>query len=166
MITKSELKKLFHYDKYTGLFTRLVTVKHNAKKGSLAGSVNSCGYLLFRVNTKKYRAHRMAWLYVYGANPKNEIDHINGDKLDNRIENLRDITSMENSRNRTTSINKFGVVGLSWCKKTKKFYSRITIKRKTECLGYYFSMFDAICARKSAENKYNFRCKQRVGLKQ
>ena len=157
MVTQKELKRLFSYDGVTGLFTRLVTVKVNAKKGSIAGVINGQRYSELCISGVKYQSHRMAWLYTYGSNPSGQIDHINRNRSDNRIINLRDVTSQQNSRNRTPSINKFGVIGLSWCRKSNKFYSRITVDRKTKYLGCYASMLDAICARKSAENKYGFR---------
>lgn len=96
----------------------------------------------------------MAWLYVHGDHPKDQIDHINRVRNDNRIINLRCVTSQQNSRNRSPGINKFGVIGLSWCNRSDMFCSRITIDRKTKHLGYFVGLFDAICARKSAENKY------------
>ena len=154
MITQSELKLLFNYDANTGVFTRLTSTAPNARIGDVISNPNGQGYIELRVKYKTYQAHRMAWLYIHGINPPEQIDHINRCRNDNRISNLRCVTSQQNSRNRSASINKFGVIGLSWCNKSKKFYSRITINRKTKYLGYFYNMFDAVCARKSAENKY------------
>lgn len=154
MITQKELKHILKYNKDTGIFLWLNC--KNRSVNSVAGAIDNKGYRRIGLKKSYKRAHILAWFYVYGSWPKNQLDHINRNRDDNRISNLREVTSQQNSRNRTPSINKFGVIGLSWCKKSKKFYSRITVDRKTKHLGYYISMFDAICARKSAENKYEF----------
>tara|TARA_R110000782_G_scaffold235628_1_gene321660 strand:+ start:173 stop:640 length:468 start_codon:yes stop_codon:yes gene_type:complete len=155
MITQKKLKSILEYNKSTGVF--LWKKCRNRILGSVAGTIDNKGYRRIGINKSYKRAHALAWFYVYGEWPKSQLDHINRNRDDNRIDNLRDVTSQQNSRNRTPSINKFGVIGLSWCRKSNKFYSRITVDRKTKYVGYYASMLDAICARKSAENKYGFR---------
>lgn len=93
-LTSESLKLALNYDSKTGLFT-------NVENGKLCGcDSNSHGYISIGVYGKRHLAHRLAWLYVYGEFPKNQIDHINRVKTDNRIENLRDVTSAENLKNR------------------------------------------------------------------
>ena len=151
MITQKQLKEILHYDSESGVFTWKIKASTRSDVGDIAGTIDNKGYRRIGINNRYYRAHRLAWFYVYGVWPKNQIDHKNRIRDDNGIDNLRDVNNSENSLNRTGSINKFGVVGLSWCDKSKKFYSRITINGKTKYLGYFCNMFDAICARKSAE---------------
>lgn len=97
-MTHAELKKHFQYNKNTGVFTRI-----NRKNSH--GSVDAYGYLILKIKTKQYKAHRMAWLYFYKQMPDGEIDHINGDKLDNSIKNLRCVDRKTNCRNLTIKTN-------------------------------------------------------------
>lgn len=93
MLTQELLKKELHYDPDTGLFFRL-------KTGKQAGSINKYHkYHLISVHGKQYRLHRLAWFYVYGEWPIAEIDHINGNKSDNSILNLRDVDRSSNMLN-------------------------------------------------------------------
>ena len=100
MITQTSLQALLDYKPESGVFIRKVRTSNRIKVGEQAGSFDKDGYLCIRVHGKTYKAHRLAWLYVHGAMPIGEIDHINGDKADNRIENLRDVTKSVNQQNR------------------------------------------------------------------
>jgi HNH endonuclease len=93
-ITSEYIKTMVSYDPETGLFKRLTV---GSKKPSQ--KPNSGGYLRIRIDAVSYKAHRLAWLYHHGKWPEGEIDHINGNRADNRIENLRDVTHTENQRN-------------------------------------------------------------------
>lgn len=97
-ITQVELKELLNYDANTGVFTRRVS-RRGYRAGSIAGSTNRKGYHQIGIGEIVYKAHRLAWLYVYGAWPANDVDHINGVRNDNRIENLRAVTRSENLQN-------------------------------------------------------------------
>lgn len=155
MVTQKDLKRLFSYDCDTGLFTRLVAAGSAGKVGDIAGGERDNGYLVVWINYKSYLVHRLVWLYVHGSMPEKNIDHINHDRKDNRIVNLRDVDQSINARNRNRKLSKHGVIGLSLCKRTGKFCVYITIEGKNKWLGRHLSFFDAVCARKSAENKYN-----------
>ena len=101
MITQEYLKSVLYYDKDTGLFTwKISNKKGHVKEGKLAGSKDNRGYVKIQINKKDYTAHRLAWFYIYGEWPKQVIDHINRIKFDNRIENLRDVSVLENNKNR------------------------------------------------------------------
>ena len=100
-------------------------------------------------------AHRLAWFMHYGEWPKDEIDHINGDATDNRIENLRDVSTKENGRNKSIHVNNTtGVTGVS--KRNGKFRATIKVDGKSKELGLYDTLEAAAAARKEAEIKYGF----------
>jgi hypothetical protein len=150
MITQQQLKDHLSYDPKTGIFTR---VKNTAryKAGSILGTKHSTGYVVIRIEDKLYKAHRLAWLYVYGQFPELRIDHINRDGLDNRLSNLRLATSKENSENRSVGRNnKSGHPGVDWSKKLKKWRARITVNYKGIHLGYFLNIEDAINAYKES----------------
>jgi hypothetical protein len=95
MITQSKLKSIVNYNETTGVFTWAKNRKR-CTTGSIAGSICSNGYIYININYKKYLAHRLAWLYIHGEFPENEIDHIDGNKANNSIENLRTATRSNN----------------------------------------------------------------------
>jgi hypothetical protein len=97
-LTQGRLRELLSYDPETGAFTWLVSLGRRVRVGDVAGTFNG-RYWAITVNKRIYMAHRLAWLYVYGSFPKYELDHINGDKIDNRIVNLRDVTGQVNRQN-------------------------------------------------------------------
>lgn len=144
-LTQDELKYNLHYDPNTGIFTRRISNCNRVKIGSVACCLDiSTGYIRFCVNRKTYYAHRLAWLYVYGYWPKNEIDHINGIKLDNRIENLREATRPENASNQKKQKNNAsGFKGVSWRKDIQKWQVKIRKNYKQLHLGYFDSLEEA-----------------------
>lgn len=128
MITQKELKQLLDYDKMTGLFTWRVQ-KGYIKPGRIAGVVNNKNkpYIRITINQKRYMAHRLAWLYEFGYEPK-EIDHINGIKYDNRIDNLREVTRSINMQN-TKSIKSYSdVCGVYYDKSRDHYTIKLYIK--------------------------------------
>jgi hypothetical protein len=115
------------------------------------------GRLDGHVLNKKYAAHRIAWLIYYGEWPKNEIDHINQDPTDNRIENLRDVTHAENNKNRTLQNNSTtGYSGVSFYKRDGRYRAEISINNITKHLGYYDTVEEAAAVRAVASINYNF----------
>lgn len=150
------LKELLHYDPESGIFTWKVsrgTVKYN----STAGSVNSRGYILIKIDGVKYLAHRLAWLYVYGYCPENIIDHIDRDKLNNKIINLREVSrscNVRNSNNRKD--NTSGVKGVYWSNIERRWKSSISINNETKHLGTFNTLNDAVKARYEAEQTYDW----------
>ena len=158
MITQTYLKEIFDYNPDTGVFTRLISTTNCVKVGDIAGCVNkNHGYRAISVKNKLYLAHRLAWLYMTGEWPKDQIDHINHDRVDNRWVNLRKATRQENGKNMSMSKrNTSGVTGVCWAKVESKWFAQIMVDSKTIGLSYFADKFEAICARKSAENKYGF----------
>ena len=94
-MNQQRLKECLRYDADTGLFHWIVKRK-GVKKGGLAGSKMSHGYIAICIDGRDYTAHRLAWLYVHGSEPSGYIYHINGDRADNRLANLRGVSQMVN----------------------------------------------------------------------
>lgn len=157
-ISQSRLKEIFSYDAENGLFTRVVTRSGRALSGSIVGNKLQKGYLGVKIDGSHYKLHRLAWLYVYGEFPTDQIDHINGIKDDNRIENLRAVNNSENQRNkRIQKNNNTGTHGVSWCSHRNKWRARVNKPDGTRvCLGRFSDIEKAIRARKAAEIKYGY----------
>lgn len=133
-LTQARLKELLSYDPETGIFVWIRTTRI----GKVAGVINKKGYLLIEINYKKHRAHRLAWLYVFGELPRSDLDHKNRVKTDNRIENLRYCSNMENHFNMgARSDNKSGFKGASWSKSNSKWVAKITVAGKQNHIGYF-----------------------------
>jgi hypothetical protein len=106
--------------------------------GSVAGSITKSGYVSIGINGRYYMAHRLAWLFEHGEWPTVFIDHINGNKADNRLENLRMADYSQNRRNaKRNKNNKSGVKGVSWSKESKKWHARLWADGAYKHLGLY-----------------------------
>ena len=139
MLTQEKLKELLHYDPFTGIFTRKIKQKHTAfKVGATSGCI-ARGYVIIRIYNKTYQAHRLVWLYVYGKNPIELIDHINTIRNDNCLCNLREATRTENAQNQVKAVagNKSGYLGVSWNKKSSKYIAQITVNGEKKGLGFF-----------------------------
>ncbi len=139
-LTAEHLRDLLSYDADTGHFVWKVTVAQGVKAGRVAGSTSVWGYRTIQVLGRSYRAHRLAWLYVYGEWPSAYIDHINGNRSDNRIANLRDVPRNVNAQNqrRPQKNNKCGLLGVSWHSQARKWVAQI--QRPSggkKCLGLF-----------------------------
>lgn len=151
MLTQKELKKILKYNYNTGAFTWIKRLSNRSIIGKSAGSLSN-GYILIMIEGKNYRAHRLAWLYHYGYMPENGIDHINRDKSDNRIENLREVSQQCNTRNTSNfKHNTSGVKGVSWFSRTNKWIARIKVNGKEYHLGYHKDLIEAVAHRLAAE---------------
>jgi len=154
-LTQQRLKEVLNYDAESGVFTWAVGSR-KAAKGVVAGGFSDRGYLNICVDGVRYRAHRLAWLYMYGVYPK-QIDHLNHVRHDNRMINLRETDSYGNSRNQSKpSHNTSGVVGVSLNNRIGRNETRWEVKICGKFLGYFDNFFEAVCKRKSAELKFNF----------
>jgi hypothetical protein len=144
------------YDSSTGFLTWAKPVG-SKKAGDIAGSLGVKGYITVCFKGCRYKAHRLAWYLHYGSMPKGQIDHINGDRKDNRIENLRDVTSKINAMNRATrKRSKTKIAGVIWIKRAAKWRASIHVDGKKRFLKESVDFFDVCCVRKSAENKYGY----------
>jgi hypothetical protein len=136
MLIAERLRELLDYDAQTGVFTWKVRTSIRTAVGMRAGGVGGPGYWMISVDSKRYYGHRLAWLYVFGEWPKDgEIDHINGDRIDNRISNLREVSRSKNNENKREPLpnNKSGYLGVF--RKRSRWTSRIRVNGKTHSLG-------------------------------
>jgi len=155
-LTQKELMKDLSYDCDTGIFIRKIS-RSNVNIGDIAGGTEKNGYRVIRLKGKKYKAHRLAWLYIYGKFPDDQIDHINHIRNDNRISNLRSVTRSENLKNQSMfKNNTSGFSGVKWDKRDKVWKSQIGVNGKRIHLGEFTDKQDAIKARKEANIKYGF----------
>ena len=156
-MTQNQLKLIVHYNPLTGIFTWLKDTGFRKRVGATAGCLTSDGYILIGIHNSLYKAHRLAWLYVYGEMPIKHIDHINHTRSDNRIINIREATPHINQKNMTMfSNNKTGFTGVGYDKKRNRYRATIQHKGKHIFLGRFITKEDAIIARKEANIKYGF----------
>jgi hypothetical protein len=150
-LTLQHLKEQLSYDPETGVFTRLKTHKKSLISKE-AGSVNSIGYRQISLHNYQFYAHRLAFFYMTGTWPKQQIDHINGNRLDNRWENLREVSNMENAQNRKgkgACLTPWG-----WC-------TQITTNYEKKHLGYFATAEEANAVYLEAKNKYHSKAMER-----
>ena len=148
-ITQSNVKQLVHYDG-ENLIWRFN--RGNGRVGKVAGYVHSTGYRRTKINGVEHPIHRLIWLWVYGEWPQGEIDHINGDRTDNRVQNLRDVTTSINQRNaKKRNDNTTGIAGVGWSKRHKKWTVRIMRDGERIFLGYFDCKYHAASVRHFAQ---------------
>ena len=163
-LSLDKLKQQLDYCADTGVFTWAVT-KNRVSKGDVAGFKTSKGYLSTKLNGKTYKLHRLAWFYVYGTWPKNQIDHINGIRTDNRICNIRDVLPVENSQNRSLARkgSKSGVIGVS-IERGHRYRSTLQINGVKHNLGTFDTPEEASSAYNAKKTKLSkFYNPQRIG---
>lgn len=163
------LRRILSYDAETGVLTwKERTEAEDARKGrrttfnkQFAGkeafTAKSGGYRVGRMFDVLYKAHRVAWAIHHAKWPDGSIDHINGDKSDNRIVNLRIVDASGNAKNsKMFSHNTSGYIGVGWYKAYGKWEAHIQNEKKRIFLGYFDSIDDAVAARKKAERDMGF----------
>jgi hypothetical protein len=173
-ITPEFLRKLLRYDPETGKLFGLkrplemfedghqsAEQRRNRWNGQFAGKeafcLNSQGYVTGRIFDMNFSAHRVAWALTYGYWPDGQIDHIDGNRANNKLKNLRAVSPHENQKNKAIgSKNTSGYLGVRWRNEKGKWVSTIRYKGKKIHLGYFDEIQDAIAARKQAEKKYGF----------
>lgn len=166
----STIKKLLDYDPSTGLFTWRERPREDyrferswkhfnrrfAGKAALKNT-DTDGYRCGHILDTTFRAHRVAWAIHYGDWPDGQIDHINGDRTDNRIENLRCVSQSENKHNcKLYSNNKSGIPGVRFIDSQNRWLAKITVNREIIQLGSFVDFDAAEEARRLAEKQYGF----------
>lgn len=151
MITQEDLLDNLVYDADTGNFT---WKKQNGPKiaGQPAGYPHGEGYVCVGFRGETHLAHRLAWLYMTGRWPANDVDHVNGDRSDNRWENLREATRSENLRNQKVRTNsKSGYKGITWDAERRKWLVQVDHKY----VGRFACLEDAVEASKDYRRSYH-----------
>ena len=151
MLTQEIVNDLLRYED-GNLFWKK-DVANNVKKGFKAGCFDNFGYVLIKINKKLYKAHHIVWIFHYGYKPK-LLDHIDGNRSNNKICNLREATNAQNQFNRKINANsKSGVRGVTWCKKSKKWKAQCGLNGKY----YYFGVFDSVLDAKKVVQEFQQR---------
>lgn len=134
---------------------KIWNTRFSGKEALAVGKGN--GYCYGAILSRNYLAHRVAWALATGAWPEEQIDHINGDRSDNRLENIRAVSNAENGKNTSIRVdNTSGVVGVSWSDRRSKWVAYINADSRRLPLGRFDSFEDAVAARKAAEVRYSF----------
>jgi len=163
LLSYDEVRALFSYDALSGSLRWVFSLNPRGPVGAEAGYVyhsTRCKHYKSRyvkIHCESYSVHRIIWLWFYGEWPAKEIDHIDGNGLNNRIKNIRDVIHSENQKNLSIPINNTsGVIGVSWHKLNERWIANIKVKSKSIGLGSFVNKSDAIKARKKAEIEYGF----------
>lgn len=155
MITVEKLNELF-YIKDDHLFNKK-TRNPRALKNRQAGTLRPDGYIKIQINKVPYMEHHLIWFINKGEFPKNQIDHRNHQRSDNRMRNLREVTHIQNGQNqKLRGTNTSGHNGVTWDKSRKKWKVMIKVNYKQINVGRYSDLDQAIKARQEANEKHNF----------
>ena len=170
ILTHQAILQLLDYCPVSGVFTWRARPRNHFKNiqaygawntryaGKEAGGISGQGYSKISIYGYLYSAHRLAWLHVYGEFPSEEIDHINHDRSDNKLSNLREATHSQNGRNaKKRRDNTSGTTGVSWCKRENRWIASIKVDGKLKYGGYFINKDAAIARRKemNAEHGYH-----------
>lgn len=159
---KNKILKQLVYNKHTGKFYWALTKNQNAIKGEEAGCIQKNGYIAIGISGKKYYAHRLAWLFITGDWPINHIDHLDGDRTNNKWVNLRDVSQKINNQNIRKPMSRSAVPLLGvfkTCSGEKKPYrAMININNKSKYLGTFDTAEEAHLAYLKAKRKYHEGC--------
>lgn len=155
-LTAQKVRELLEYNPDTGVFKWRRTAKGRRLDLS-PGTVNDSGYLMITIGWRRWRAHRLAWLYMHSVWPSNQIDHINGNRLDNRLCNLREVDYVLNGQNKKkgTARNKSGFLGVDFRPQfvERKWRATIFYNGKQKHIGMYQTPEEASRAYLEAKRK-------------
>lgn len=156
VITQERLKQLLNFNPETDEFTRKTTVG-SRKAGTKAGTIARNGYVNIVIDRRSYLGHRLAWLWMTGNFPVNEVDHINHARSDNRWVNLRDVPRSVNHENRVNARkgSKTGVLGVRYSPRRHHFFSEIKVDGRYLYLGSFKTLEEARAAYLEAKRKHH-----------
>ncbi len=161
-LTQDRLKECLDYNLQSGAFTWLaMPAKKSYLIGSIAGRLcKRTGYRRIQIDGQSYQAHRLSWLYVYGEWPEQMIDHIDGNRDNNAIANLRDVSAKQNSQNqkKAQKDNRTGFLGVHQQAGRSNFYAMIAVNRQNQYLGTFDCPQEAHEAYLSAKRQLHEGC--------
>lgn len=160
-----EIARSLVYSPETGEFRWARDVSTRMKAGAIAGTIGAQGYRAIGLGRRYVKAHRLAFFMVNGREPIGVVDHINGDRADNRIANLRECSQVENGQNsKAPRNNTSGYVGVTWHKGRQKWCASIRHNYRGVHLGYFEDREDAYAAYLEAKSKFHLSAPVGCGL--
>lgn len=149
-LTQEKVKELLEYK--NGNLIWKIRTSNRVNVGDIAGGDDGHGYIFISVLGKRYQIHRVIWLWHYGYLPENDIDHIDRNKVNNKVENLREVTRTCNLRNSNRSdTNVSGVRGVVWDNERGRWLAHLSFGNKSKYLGRSTDLTEAVCLRYAAE---------------
>ena len=161
MVTRDRLLELLDFSPGCGTFRKRMVRRGPTAAGAPVGTVTEGGYRRIRLDGKQYYAHRLVWLWLTGDLPGLHIDHINGDRLDNRPGNLRQVdrvTNLQNQRKAKSSNKTSGLLGSSWDSEREKWTARIKVGEKCLFLGRFDTAKEAHLAYVATKRRLHAGC--------
>jgi hypothetical protein len=148
-LTAADVSARYSYEPATGALTPVSTAREPF--------MSDYGYLTVSLYGRTCAVHRLAWLLSYGAWPDKVIDHIDGDKLNNRLANLRDATAAENQQNRhrPSRRNSSGHLGVSWCRYRKRWHAQLTVNGERRLSKFFDDLASAVAAYAEAKREHH-----------
>lgn len=154
MLTLQRANEAFRYDPDTGFLTWRSTLNSRSPAGTPAGSRSNRGYQRIKVDGERYQAHRVAWLIYYGVWPSGQIDHIDNNRINNAISNLRECNTAQNQHNQPLRrANRSGAKGVSWCRAKARWHVQVRAAGKIHQGGYFDSLDQAALAATTLRNQ-------------
>lgn len=151
-LTHQELISVISYDPVSGVFFKLGAAGDGAQQRP-TGHKNVRGYMCVYVAGRSYAAHRLAFFYMQKEWPPHDVDHINGDRTDNRFSNLRQVTRKQNKENMTVTWAASCVRGVTWCKKRKAWKAQVKHNQRHYNIGYFSELEAAAEAAKAGRDR-------------
>jgi hypothetical protein len=153
MLTQARLREVLDYDEATGVFVWKMRLAQRLRVGDVAGSLTEKGYLIIRIDTKPYLAHRLVWFYVHGVIPE-RVEHRDRNGLNNAIGNLRLATQSQNLYNiGLRDSNTSGAIGVHWDRSKNKWTAQIRAEGKNRFLGRFDTLEEAAAVRRKATDE-------------
>lgn len=159
-VSRERVLELLSYDSETGKFAWRLDRNQNVRAGDVAGRTHRTGYVYIRVDGQLVLAHRLAWLVAHGSWADLQIDHVDGNRANNAIRNLRVVTQSVNSQNqrRARSDNSTGLLGVTYHRSKSKYAAQINIGGRNRHLGYFADKHEAHAAYLDAKRTHHEGC--------